>query len=127
MAPEYLHDFDDVSTAGNRELLGGKGVGLAEMTQIGVPVPAGFTITTDACRAYMAAGKRLPDGLEDEMAVHVERRPEMAGPAAAAAGAQLGTRIKDRIGVSVSVLVMDPDSIERSAGKMRRIVDHRKG
>jgi len=66
-------------------------------------------------------------GPMDEMAVHVERQPEMAGPDAAAAGAQLGARIKDRIGVSVSVMVMDPDSIERSAGKMRRIVDHRKG
>jgi phenylacetate-CoA ligase len=66
-------------------------------------------------------------GPMDEMAVHVERRPEMAGPAAAAAGAQLGARIKDRIGVSVSVMVMEPDSIERSAGKMRRIVDHRTG
>ena len=66
-------------------------------------------------------------GPMDEMAVHVERRPEVAGLAAAAAGAQLGARIKDRIGVSVSVMVMDPDSIERSAGKMRRIVDHRKG
>jgi phenylacetate-CoA ligase len=62
----------------------------------------------------------------DEMAVHVERRPEVSGLAAAAAGAQLGARIKDRIGVSVSVMVMDPDSIERSSGKMRRIVDHRK-
>ena len=66
-------------------------------------------------------------GRMDEMAVHVERRAEVAEPAAAAAGAQLGSRIKDRIGVSVSVMVMDPDSIERSAGKMRRIVDHRKG
>src|SRR6185312_6675137 len=66
-------------------------------------------------------------GPMDEMAVHVERRPEMTGPAAAAAGAQLAARIKDRIGVTVSVMVMDPDSIERSAGKMRRIVDHRKG
>ena len=43
MASDFVHDFDDVSTAGNRELLGGKGVGLAEMTQIGVPVPPGFT------------------------------------------------------------------------------------
>jgi phenylacetate-CoA ligase len=66
-------------------------------------------------------------GRMDEMAVHVERRAEVSGLAAAAAGAQLGARIKDRIGVSVSVMVMDPDSIERSAGKMRRIVDHRKG
>ena len=54
---KYVYDFDDEAAA-NRELLGGKGAGLAEMTQIGVPVPAGFTITTDACRAYMAEGKR---------------------------------------------------------------------
>jgi phenylacetate-CoA ligase len=66
-------------------------------------------------------------GRMDEMAVHVERRAEVSGPAAAAAGAKLGAQIKDRIGVSVSVMVMDPDSIERSAGKMRRIVDHRPG
>ncbi len=79
MASDFVHDFDDVSTAGNRELLGGKGVGLAEMTQIGVPVPGGFTITTDACRAYIAAGKRLPDGLEDEMARHVARLEERSG------------------------------------------------
>jgi phenylacetate-CoA ligase len=59
--------------------------------------------------------------------VHVERRVDVAAPDAAAAGAKLGAQIKERIGVSVSVVVMDPDSIERSAGKMRRIVDHRKG
>ena len=58
----YVYAFDEPS-AGGRELLGGKGVGLAEMTQLGVPVPAGFTITTDACRAYMREGG-LPDGLE---------------------------------------------------------------
>ena len=66
-------------------------------------------------------------GRMDEMAVHVERRAEVAGPAAEAAGAKLGAQVKERIGVSVSVMVMDPDSIERSAGKMRRIVDHRPG
>ncbi len=74
----YVYDFDDRS-GGGRELLGGKGAGLAEMTQIGVPVPAGFTITTDACRAYMAEGKRLPAGLEDELARHVERLEQRAG------------------------------------------------
>ena len=59
----YVYDFDEPSEGG-RELLGGKGIGLAEMTQLGVPVPAGFTITTDACRAYLAAGDdQLPDGL----------------------------------------------------------------
>ena len=47
----FVYDFDE-PPEGGRDLLGGKGIGLAEMTQLGVPVPAGFTITTDACRAY---------------------------------------------------------------------------
>jgi pyruvate,orthophosphate dikinase len=68
--PRYVFDFDEPSEGG-RELLGGKGIGLAEMTQLGVPVPAGFTITTDACRAYMAADGELPDGLEVEIEAHL--------------------------------------------------------
>src|SRR5262252_3598255 len=75
---QYIYDFDDDAAAG-RELLGGKGAGLAEMTQIGVPVPAGFTITTDACRAYMAEGRQLPAGLEGEIHAHVARLEERAG------------------------------------------------
>src|SRR5690348_7369116 len=46
-----------------RDLLGGKGAGVAEMTRAGLPVPPGFTISTEACRAYYAAKKKLPDGL----------------------------------------------------------------
>jgi pyruvate,orthophosphate dikinase len=75
---DYVYDFDDDAAAG-RELLGGKGAGLAEMTQIGVPVPAGFTITTDACRAYMAEGNRLPTGLEAEIDRHVALLEDRAG------------------------------------------------
>ena len=60
-------------------MLGGKGAGLAEMTALGVPVPAGFTITTDACRAFMAAGGDLPPGLEDEVAQHVRRLEQTTG------------------------------------------------
>src|SRR3989454_10998932 len=74
----YIYDFDEPSEGG-RELLGGKGAGLAEMTQLGVPVPAGFTITTDACRAYMAAGKRLPAGLEDEISDHIRALEQKNG------------------------------------------------
>jgi pyruvate, orthophosphate dikinase len=66
----YVYDFDEPCDGG-RELLGGKGIGLAEMTQLGVPVPAGFTITTEACRAYMRADRRIPDGLDEEVAEHV--------------------------------------------------------
>jgi pyruvate,orthophosphate dikinase len=72
----YVYDFDE-EAPGGRELLGGKGVGLAEMTQLGVPVPAGFTITTDACRAYMAVGGDVPEGLDEEVDSHIaalERR-----------------------------------------------------
>ncbi len=74
----FVYDFDEPS-AGGRELLGGKGAGLAEMTQMGVPVPAGFTITTDACRAYMSNGKTLPDGLGEEIERHVSALQEKAG------------------------------------------------
>jgi pyruvate, orthophosphate dikinase len=74
----YVYDFDEPAEGG-RDLLGGKGIGLAEMTQLGVPVPAGFTITTDACRAYMASGGVLPDGLEEEIEEHVSRLEETTG------------------------------------------------
>jgi len=79
MASEkYVYDFDEPSDGG-KELLGGKGVGLAEMTGLGVPVPAGYTVTTDACRAYMANGKRLPGGLEDEIEEHLAALEERTG------------------------------------------------
>src|SRR5215211_5354178 len=74
----YVYDFDE-SAPGGRELLGGKGAGLAEMTQLSIPVPPGFTITTDACRSYTASGKQLPDGLEDEIEEHLRRLEERAG------------------------------------------------
>lgn len=67
---KYVYDF----TEGNRnlkDLLGGKGANLAEMTNLGLPVPPGFTITTEACRHYLAQGT-VPDGLEDEVAAHLE-------------------------------------------------------
>jgi pyruvate,orthophosphate dikinase len=67
----YVHDFAEGAELG-RELLGGKGAGLAEMTAIGIPVPAGFTVTTAACSEYMQNGRDLPPGLEAEIAAHLE-------------------------------------------------------
>src|SRR5207245_2174843 len=49
------------------------------MMQLGIPGPAGSTITTDACRGYMAAGKQLPTGLEDEISEHIEALEEKTG------------------------------------------------
>jgi pyruvate,orthophosphate dikinase len=78
MANRYIYDFDEPTTGG-RELLGGKGIGLAEMTQMGVPVPAGFTITTDACRAAMTLGGELPEGLREEVDDHIGRLEQRTG------------------------------------------------
>ncbi|MEV0822860.1 pyruvate, phosphate dikinase [Nonomuraea rubra] len=67
---KYVYDF----TEGNRnlkDLLGGKGANLAEMTNLGLPVPHGFTITTEACRHYLAEGS-VPSGLDQEVAEHLE-------------------------------------------------------
>ncbi len=68
--PKFVYDF----TEGNKDLkdlLGGKGANLAEMTNLGLPVPPGFTITTEACRHYLAEGT-VPDGLEDEVSRHLD-------------------------------------------------------
>ena len=60
MADQYVYDFSE-GNKDMRELLGGKGANLAEMTRIGLPVPPGFTITTEVCNHYSAQG-RLPRG-----------------------------------------------------------------
>ncbi|TMK68013.1 MAG: pyruvate, phosphate dikinase, partial [Actinobacteria bacterium] len=68
---KYAYDFSE----GNRDmkdLLGGKGANLAEMTNMGLPVPPGFTITTEACLAYLAKGD-FPGGLTDEVEEHLRR------------------------------------------------------
>jgi pyruvate, orthophosphate dikinase len=62
---KWVYLFDE-GNAGMRDLLGGKGAGVAEMTRAGLPVPPGFTITTEACNAYLAEGGRFPAGLWDQ-------------------------------------------------------------
>ncbi len=73
----YVFDFGEADPA-QRELLGGKGSGLAEMTRLGLPVPPGFIITTEACRHMMAHGD-LPDGLWSEVDEAVARLEETSG------------------------------------------------
>ncbi|GAA3224527.1 pyruvate, phosphate dikinase [Dactylosporangium siamense] len=80
---KFVYDFEE----GNRDLkdlLGGKGANLAEMTNLGLPVPPGFTITTDACRAYLKTG-RLPDGMDRQVGEHL-----------AALEARMGRKLGDR-------------------------------
>jgi pyruvate,orthophosphate dikinase len=80
---KYVYAFEE----GNRDqkyLLGGKGANLAEMTNLGLPVPPGFTITTEACKVYMAGHDTMPEGLMDEVAA-----------ALAALEAKMGKRLGD--------------------------------
>src|SRR4029079_9709185 len=79
-AAKLIYTFRE-GNAGMRSLLGGKGAGLAEMTNAGLPVPPGFTVTTEACNAYYAAGKQLPDGLWDDIVAHVHARESETGQA----------------------------------------------
>ena len=87
----YVHDFDQAAELG-RDLLGGKGAGLAEMTAIGIPVPAGFIVTTEACLEYRRGGREMPDGLEDEV------RPISGGSRRRPASGSGTSRIPPRFG-----------------------------
>ncbi|MBI4190657.1 MAG: pyruvate, phosphate dikinase [Betaproteobacteria bacterium] len=73
----YVYSFEK-GDGKNKMLLGGKGANLCEMTQIGINVPPGFTITTEACLAYLA-GDRLPDGLMEEVRTHVAELERKSG------------------------------------------------
>ncbi|MGQ0607830.1 MAG: PEP/pyruvate-binding domain-containing protein, partial [Chloroflexota bacterium] len=65
--------------ASMRSTLGGKVAGLAEMTNAGLPVPPGFTITTEACNAYYTAGKEMPAGLWDNVTTHMKELEQQTG------------------------------------------------
>jgi pyruvate,orthophosphate dikinase len=73
----HLYDFS-ATDGSDRDLLGGKGAGLARMTSLGLPVPAGFTITTDVCRAAMLAGE-IPEDLWPEVDAAVARLEQTTG------------------------------------------------
>jgi pyruvate,orthophosphate dikinase len=75
---KLVYAFDEHVDDG-RALLGGKGVGLAEMAQLGVPVPAGFTITTKACRVYLETGGTLAAGLETQIREQLQRLERRTG------------------------------------------------
>ena len=79
---KYIYFFGDGKAEGRadmKELLGGKGANLAEMTNLGIPVPAGFTITTDVCTHYFENNKRVPPGLEEDVEKNIHRIERVMG------------------------------------------------
>ncbi len=78
MAHKYVYLFTE-GNGGMRELLGGKGANLAEMTNIGLPVPQGFTITTEACTKYYEDGRMINDSIQAEIMEYVTKLEEITG------------------------------------------------
>ncbi len=78
MGRKYVYLFSE-GNASMRELLGGKGANLAEMTNIGLPVPQGFTITTEACTQYYEDGGRINDKIMAEIMCNIEKMEEITG------------------------------------------------
>ncbi len=90
MAVKWVYSFDEIDAAESavggdwdevRRLLGGKGANLGEMTRLGVPVPPGFTITTEACNAYLQADTTFPEGLWRQVMETLARMEESTGKA----------------------------------------------
>ena len=78
MSKKYVYLFSE-GNAKMRELLGGKGANLAEMTNIGLPVPQGFTITTEACTQYYEDGQKINDEIMAEIMEYVEKMEGITG------------------------------------------------
>ncbi len=79
---KWVYGFGDGAAEGSaamRELLGGKGADLAEMSNLGLPVPPGFTITTEVCAAFYESDRRYPDGLAEQVEAALARIEEIAG------------------------------------------------
>jgi len=88
MSKKWVYSFEEVADAekyvggsweGVRALLGGKGANLAEMARVGLPVPHGFTVTTEACNAYLAAGETVAEGMWDQEAAALKALEERTG------------------------------------------------
>ena len=80
--PRWVYSFGGGSAAGNatmKNLLGGKGANLAEMSSLGLPVPPGFTVTTDACNHYYAQGGAYPKGLAEQVAAGMAVVEQLTG------------------------------------------------
>ncbi len=78
MSTKYVYLFSE-GNASMRELLGGKGANLAEMTKIGLPVPQGFTISTEACTQYYDDGRKINDDIQAEIMEYIDKMEEIVG------------------------------------------------
>ncbi len=122
-----VYYFGATRTEGNgaqKLLLGGKGANLAEMTSIGLPVPPGFTITTDTCAAYNKSGSRFPDGLMDEVHRNIATLEKELGKTFGDASNPLLVSVRSGAAISMPGMMdtvlnlgLTDESVEGLAGK----------
>ena len=115
---KYVYFFGAGQTEGNanmRELLGGKGANLAEMAGLGIPVPQGFTISTEACTRYYDDGKVIADDIMDQVNEYVEKLEKLE--ITVSAHTTDGKKLYGSVGVSDILLAIEQNrgiKIERS-------------
>ena len=102
MAKKYVYLFKDAHGLG-KELLGGKGAGLAEMTYIGVPIPQGFTITTEACTLYYQSGKKMPEDLIKQIDAGIKEVEKETGKSFGGENGKTPLLVSVRSGARVSM------------------------
>ena len=78
MSIKYVYSFKE-GNGKMRELLGGKGANLAEMTRIGLPVPQGFTVTTEACTKYYEDGRKINDEIQAQIMEYIDKMEGVVG------------------------------------------------
>ena len=111
MSNKWVYGFGaglNEGRADMRNLLGGKGANLAEMVSIGLPVPPGFTITTEVCAAFYENGRRYPDDLRAQVAAGLARIEAAVGLAFGAASKPLLVSVRSGARVSMPVMAMMP-------------------
>ena len=97
---KYVYFFGKGQTEGRREqktLLGGKGANLAEMTNLGIPVPPGFTISTVACNEFYEKGKKWPQGLPEEIQKNLKKLEAATGKKFGAKDGDMGKFRAERL------------------------------
>jgi pyruvate, orthophosphate dikinase len=104
MSPKYVYFFGNGSAEGSadrKHLLGGKGANLAEMTNLGIPVPPGFTITTEVCDLYSKNKQRYPEGLTEEIRHNLSRVEKLMGAKLGDAGSPLLVSVRSGAAASM--------------------------
>ena len=75
---KWVYKFSE-GRADMRNLLGGKGANLAEMTSLGLPIPQGFTVTTEACTDYYANGRKISEEIQEQILANIKALEELMG------------------------------------------------